>query len=64
MTNINDFNSFVKKGITLLKELREKAREMISTREVLNQNYKNLTTMLTQYEDNNLNQYVDAMPNR
>ena len=58
---INDFGVFVKKAESILKDMREKVRDMIQTWEKSNQHYKELSQFLTKYENHNLNQYWDSM---
>jgi len=41
----------------MLKEFRERAKEMANTRESLNNQYKGMSTMFQKYEDTNLKEY-------
>ena len=61
---INEFGAFVKKAEALLKEMREKLKDMIQTWEKNNKNYKDLSLFLTKYENHNLNHYCDALHSR
>lgn len=56
-TEINEFSSFIRKAQNLLKELKERTKEMITAKEAMNTHYKNLTKMATKYEDHNLKEY-------
>jgi hypothetical protein len=64
ITDINEFCSFIKKASAMLKDLKERAFEMLRTMEALNSNYKNMAKMLTKYEDHNLNHYCEGLHTR
>ena len=48
----------------MLKEFRERAKEMANTRESLNNQYKGMSTMFQKYEDTNLKEYWDDVHTR
>lgn len=64
ITEINEFSSFSKKAQNMLKELREKTKEMANTKELLNNHYLNLTKLLANYEDTNLKEYCEDVQSR
>jgi mRNA-degrading endonuclease YafQ of YafQ-DinJ toxin-antitoxin module len=63
-TEINEFSSFIRKAKNLLKEIKERTKEMITAKEAMNTHYKNLTKMATKYEDHNLKEYWDGLHTR
>ena len=60
VTEINEFSSFGKKAENLLKEMRDRIKDMAKAREEMNKNYLALTQYFNKYEEHNLNEYCEG----
>lgn len=61
VTEINEFSSFAKKAENLLREMRDRVKEMAKQREEMNKNYVSLAQYFNKYEEHNLNEYCEGV---
>lgn len=61
---IEKYNAFIMKILPILKNMRDKIKPMIETRDTENINFQNMIYLMSKFEDGALIHYTDSNPSK